>query len=304
VVKEEKAEASLGGKLKIGTAGWSYPDWDGVVFPKKKGSGFDPLTYLSEYLDVVEVNVTFYRIITLEMARRWIARVKMKPDFRFTVKLFRGFTHQKDLLSEDTEDEFKRGISPLAESGMLDAVLIQFPWSFRNTEENREYLISLIRRFACYSLAIEVRHSSWDHQGTFDLLREEGVSFCNIDQPVISRSIGPTSEVTARVAYVRLHGQNYDDWFRDDAGRDERYNYFYSREELYPWLKRIVKMAKKAEKTIVITNNHYQGQAVANALELKSLLLGEKVKVPEPLLSSFPRLSDISREGPAQPSLF
>jgi len=302
--KEGIIEPSLKGRVKIGTAGWSYPDWEGVVFPKKKGRGFDPLAYLADYLDVVEVNVTFYRMIPAEMARDWVSRVRGREDFSFTVKLFRGFTHERELATKEQEEEFKRGISPLAEGERLDAILIQFPWSFKNTEENREYLLSLIHRFREYPLTVEVRHSSWDHPGSYTLLREKGVSFCNIDQPVFAHSLSPTSEVTAQVAYVRLHGQNYDDWFRDDAERDERYNYFYSREELYPWLKRIVKMAKRAEKTIVITNNHYRGQAVANALEIKSLLFGEKVRVPEPLLSSFPRLLDISKEGPAQPSLF
>ena len=68
----------------------------------------------------------------------------------------------------------------------------------------------------------------------------------------------------------------------------ERYNYLYSTEELAPWAKRIAKVAERSREVFVITNNHYQGKGVVNALQLISILKGSKVKVPEPLRAQYP----------------
>ena len=59
----------------MGTAGWSYKDWEGVLYPKPHPREFDPLTFLSRYVDVVEVNSTFYRPVDPDVARRWVDRV-------------------------------------------------------------------------------------------------------------------------------------------------------------------------------------------------------------------------------------
>ncbi len=102
------------------------------------------------------------------------------------------------------------------------------------------------------------------------MLHERGVGFCNIDQPVIGRSIKPSERATARVAYVRLHGRRYDSWFSDDPALppSERYNYLYTEQELEPWAARIQHLARGGDSTFVIANNHFQGKAVVNALQL------------------------------------
>ena len=97
---------------------------------------------------------------------------------------------------------------------------------------------------------------------------------------------------TSPIGYVRLHGRNYQDWFRDKAGRDERYNYLYSLDELDPWITRIKEVAKNARETYVITNNPFRGQAVLNAVEIKAALAEEPVPAPEPLLKVYPRLGE------------
>ena len=138
------------------------------------------------------------------------------------------------------------------------------------------------------------------------MMREFNAGFCNIDQPVIGRSLEPSEEVTSPISYVRLHGRRYDTWFNDDPAVPgyERYNYLYRQEELEPWASRIRKVAERARDVFVVTNNHYQGKAVVNALQLISLLKGEKVKVPEPLRQHYPQLDDIASEAPAEPTLF
>ena len=91
---------------------------------------------------------------------------------------------------------------------------------------------------------------------------------------------------------MRLHGRNYQDWVREKAPRDDRYNYLYSIEELEPWITRIKEIAKKTKESYVITNNHFRGQAVVNALELKATLKEERVPAPAPLLDKYPALAD------------
>jgi uncharacterized protein YecE (DUF72 family) len=286
--------------IRVGTAGWSYEDWEGIVYPQNKGSGFDPLGYLANYFDTLELNVTFYRPPTQRMAASWVKRVGHNSHFKFTAKLWKGFTHDRGTATVADELSYKRGIEPILDNSRLGTILVQFPWSFKNNRENFEYLEKLLNRFANYPLALEVRHSSWDKEEVYTFLQEKGVGFCNIDQPLISRSIAPTSRITSRIGYIRLHGQNYRDWFRENAGRDERYNYLYSADELKPWIEKIVKIAHKAIDTFVITNNHYRGQAVCNALQIKSLLRSSKVHVPAGMLSAFPQLKDIALEEPQQ----
>ena len=117
---------------------------------------------------------------------------------------------------------------------------------------------------------MEVRHSSWDQADFYDELSDNGVGFCNIDQPRIGRSLGPSDKVIGTVGYVRLHGRNYQDWFRENAGRDARYNYLYSDKELQPWLDAIHRIKETSIETYVIANNHFRGKAAVNALQIKS----------------------------------
>ena len=291
------------GRVRIGTAGWSYPDWEGIVYPPHKGKGFDPLTYLAEYFDVIELNTTFYRPPYRKMTTSWAKRTDHNPGFKFTAKLWRGFTHERGTATMKDVAAFKEGLEPLVEADKLGALLLQFPWSFKNDPENLRYLIKVMETFRQYPLALEVRHSSWDTAEIYQLLQERMVGFCNIDQPLFYRSLKPTSRVTSSVGYIRLHGQNYQDWFREDAGRDERYNYLYSMEELKPWADKIREIAEKSRDTFVITNNHYRGQAVCNALQLRNLYEGTKVKVPPPLLPTFPELEEVASDTPIQGTL-
>jgi uncharacterized protein YecE (DUF72 family) len=281
----------------IGTAGWSYKDWEGIVYPVKKGAGFHALVFLAQYIDVVEINSTFYRPPALRMSWSWIKRVDGFPAFLFTVKIHQVFTHQRKGFSQRDIKEFKNGIEPLKAHNRLAAILIQFPWSFARNSTNIAYLIGLFKAFGDFPLALEIRHGSWDDPELYDLLSEHKVSFCNIDQPLIGKSIKPTAICTnPELSYVRLHGRNYKSWFNEKAGRDERYNYLYSKNELEEWITRIKDLGKKSKKVIVITNNHYRGQALANALQIKNMVTQEKLDIPLDLLESYPNLKEIVKQ--------
>jgi uncharacterized protein YecE (DUF72 family) len=284
-------------KYHIGTAGWSYEDWEGIVYPPRKGRGFHPLLYLMNFINIVEINSTFYRPATPVLALSWLKKVEGHPDFLFSVKLHQVFTHERTDFSQRDVDEFKAGIELLRVRNRLAALLIQFPWSFAGTAANTDYMLRLFGLFAGYPMALEVRRSSWDTPGFYDLLRENRVAFCNIDQPVFKDSIKPSAVSTSRdFAYVRLHGRNYENWFREEAGRDDRYDYLYTKDELGDWIQRIKDLGTKSGKVYVITNNHYRGQAMANALQIKNMITGEKVDVPELLLEKYPVLREIVRK--------
>jgi uncharacterized protein YecE (DUF72 family) len=317
--------------IRVGPAGWSYPDWAGYVYPSRRRKGFHEATYLAEFFDTIEINTSFYNPIRPEHAEQWIERVAANPRFVFTAKLWQRFTHETiyqnaspaqaggagrltsgaegstiTLPTSDDERLVRAGFEVLRAAGKLGAVLLQFPFSFHRTTETVARLSELLKRFADYPLVVEVRHASWQTPETFALLAECNAGFCNIDQPLIGKSLEPSEKTTSPIGYVRLHGRRYDTWFSDDpeTPSHERYNYLYTTEELRPWAKRIAKVAERSREVYVVTNNHYQGKGVVNALQLISILQGSKVKVPEPLRVQFPELEAIANMPPAEPSLF
>jgi uncharacterized protein YecE (DUF72 family) len=281
--------------IRFGSAGWSYPDWEGIVYPAPRARGFDALAYLASFVDCIEVNVSFYRIPRKESAASWAERVGGKEGFLFTVKLWQGFTHEAQQTADDarrSERAFRDLLAPLRAAGLLGAVLVQFPYSFHNTRESRERLRSLLDRFEDLPIVVEVRHASWMKEDFLAYLRERGAAFCNIDQPSISRNIPITGHVTSRIAYVRLHGRNAAAWFEEGAGRDRRYDYLYAAEELADWAGRIGDLATGAEDVFIIANNHYRGQGVANILELKAMVAGRAVDAPASLVEAYPHLGE------------
>jgi uncharacterized protein YecE (DUF72 family) len=304
--KHSSSTSGLHATIRVGPAGWSYPDWAGYVYPSRRQKGFHEATFLADFFDTIEINTSFYNPIRPEHAAQWIERVAANPRFVFTAKLWQRFT--REIIPPSAEDEraVRSGFDVLHAAGKLGAVLLQFPFSFHRTPETVAHLTALLKRFGDYPLVVEVRHASWQTPETFALLAGYNAGFCNIDQPIIGKSIEPSAETTSPIGYVRLHGRRYDTWFTDDpeVPAHERYNYLYSTEELAPWAKRVEKVTKSSRDVYVITNNHYQGKGVVNALQLISMLKNSKVKVPEPLRERFPQLDTIADMPPAAPSLF
>jgi uncharacterized protein YecE (DUF72 family) len=279
--------------IRIGPAGWSYKDWNGIVYPKQRPKGFHEAEYLSHYFDTIEINTSFYHPVRAQSAHSWVAKVSGNKNFRFTAKLWRGFTHERNATSAD-ERLVKDGFTPLLEADRLGALLLQFPWSFKNTPEHRKYLLDLQSRFHEYPMVLEVRHSSWAEPEMLDMLAELGVGLCNIDQPLFSRSIAPSALSTSHIGYIRLHGRNYKQWFTENQNTGDRYNYLYTLDELEPWVARTKTVAKESKDTYVVTNNHFVGKATVNALEMASLLRGEPVPAPPELVEHYPQLREFT----------
>lgn len=274
--------------IRIGTAGWTYDDWKGIVYPERWQKGFQPLTYLSQYFDTIEINSTFYRPPTKKMSSGWVQKVSHNQYFKFTVKLWKGFTHEREEKHPEEEKLFKEGITPLLENDLLGALLMQFPFSFKNVPPSLQYLESLISRFNEYPLIVEIRHGSFAREDFLTFLKEQKVGFCNIDQPIIGSSMRPSSILTSPIGYIRFHGRNYKNWFAEGTDTARRYDYLYSSEEMKPWIEKMRKMVQESVDLFVIQNNHFRGKGACNGFELKHALSGKKIPIPPPLVKAFP----------------
>jgi len=275
------------------------------VYPAQIKKSQHPVEYMAQYFDMLEVNTSFYGHIKPEWGKLWCRKASgVNPGFMFTAKLNRAFTHSPIAVVESTSantihvgpnDErlAKAGLDSIAEEDRLGALLVQFPISFKNTNQNRDYLDVLLDKFRQYPLVVEVRHNSWTNQGTLRYFAQKGVAFCNIDQPLLGKAVVPSDLVTSPVGYVRLHGRNYEQWFDSDSGSD-RYNYLYNHEELQAWKQRVDAISGKAQKIFVVTNNHFEGKAAVNALQLKSMLAGRLVRVPPTLRNRYWELGEIA----------
>ncbi len=288
--------------IRIGPAGWTYKDWKGIVYPVRRPRGFQELSFLAEFFDTVEINTSFYRPVSPRMASSWVEKVEKNNRFRFTAKLWRGFTHDR-IATDSDEQHVKEGFAPLLEAERLGAVLLQFPWSFQNTAENRAYLAKLRDQFADYPLVLEIRHASWNEASVLNMLEQLGIGLCNIDQPVFENSIAPAAFTTSRIGYVRLHGRNYESWWSGSQYAGQRYDYLYSGEELKEWLDRIKAVGHAATETYVIANNTYKGKGIVNALELAALLTEKPVNAPRSLLEAYPALAEFTVPNEASASL-
>jgi probable DNA metabolism protein len=260
-------------RLRIGVAGWDYPDWSDVVYSSRAGT--DKLRAVAKRFDAIEVNSTFYRPVSPRAAADWVNRVAHLPHFRFTAKLWRRFTHDGGAISQHDVATVRKGFDIILQAQRLVSVVAQFPWSFkRANKQSQQQLIRILNAFNFLPLHVEFRHDSWMSKEVLSILQDLNVGFVNIDQPELPHCVRATSYVTNRIAYVRLHGRNTANWFRDDATRDERFDYLYSEAELLPWKRRVEKIAARndIDGAHIIFNNHYRAQAVNNAILFRNLL--------------------------------
>lgn len=273
----KNAPVSEPGVIRVGPAGWSYEDWKGPVYPSPAPAGFDPLIHLARQFSVIELNNTFYRPPTPRMTETWAKKTSSLPDFEFTAKLWQQFTHEKEGFTDRDLQTFRDGLRPLAETRKLGALLAQFPWFLQDGEPARSRIEGIVEHFRDLApVLIEVRHATFGAPDFLEFLRRIGAGFCNIDQPKASDSLTGTEVATAPVAYLRLHGRNREAWFRKGSTRDEKYNYLYSPEELAPLADAVRRLSQKSSRLYVIFNNHYQGHAVTNALQILRMLRAQE----------------------------
>jgi len=266
-------------RIYIGTSGWSYPKgegtWKGHFYPSGK---INELEYYSQFFNTVEINSSFYRPPNPGYVYNWEKRVP--EDFLFSVKLWQKFTHPKmyqeatgevAAISQDDVDLFRRSLEPLARNGKLGALLAQFPPSFKNDGFGQQIIEAVIRTFSEYRLAVELRHRSWsDDENTAGFLRENNVTWVKIDEPKFQSSISAEVPVTSDMAYFRFHGRNKEMWWKGDS--ETRYKYLYSIEEIHELAEEVKAVSGEAKYTFALFNNHWQGYAPRNAVDMMRAL--------------------------------
>lgn len=294
-------------KILAAACGWTHPRWDDVVFPSPRTRGFHRLEYLSRFLDAIEIDASFNQPLRAEVARLWLGKVERNPRFQFTALLQRRFTHERDL-DPAAVAAFKEGLWPLHKAKRLGCVVMEFPWSFRFTAENREFLIALRRTFHEFPLVAEMRHGSWLQEEALGTMIDYRVGFVNVDQPTHTRAMPPTAYLTSPIGYVRMHGRNPLYWreeFEKPESRQHRSSYLYGAAEFEEWKPRLERVSAFSTATFVVFTNNARGASVVNALELKHRETGAACEAPARLIHLYPgHLGEFRTDAPVQTALF
>ncbi|HAZ22441.1 MAG TPA: DUF72 domain-containing protein [Firmicutes bacterium] len=257
--------------LTIGTSGFSFPDWVGPFYPP--GTTRNTMfSYYTRHFSMVELDYTYYRMPNEKTMASLGSRAP--KDFQFCVKAYREMTHE---LPSDSEtraalfSDFSKALRPLADTGRLGCILVQFPWSFRKKAANCSYLEYVRERLPQAPVVIEFRNSEWADAETIALLDRLNLSFCCVDEPRLKGLFPPTAAVAGEIGYVRFHGRNAAKWWKQDFP-GERYDYLYSTAELQEWVPKIKQISAGSRNTFILFNNCHAGKAVRNAHMMAEIL--------------------------------
>ncbi len=256
-------------KLIIGTSGFSYPDWQGCVYPEGLAANRRLEWYATQFPGV-EINATYYKLLP---AKSFETMARQTPDgFEFIVKTHQETTHVRRE-NQAAMSALGESVKPLRDNGKFSGYLAQFPYSFKNNERNRRY-IAETRKLAGEDVPffVEFRSSGWNKPAVSAFLQNLGIGYVNVDEPGLEGLLPAQEIVSAEQAYVRLHGRTQKEWW--DGKGSARYDYQYTPDELREWLTRVGNILQKTYKTYIFFNNHPRGQAVKNAREMMALLEG------------------------------
>ena len=264
--------------IRLGTSGFSFPDWKGTVYPKDI-KNIDMLRFYANELkfDSVEVNFTYY---ALPSEKSFISmQSKVPKEFVFVVKAFRGMTHDpfdtrierrpSIMKAYEAARKFAGALAPLLSAKQLGCVLFQFPYFFPVSDESREYILKLRDFLTGIPVVVEFRNVNWATPETIKFLIGNKLGYCAVDEAKLAQLMPYNPEVTSKTGYLRFHGRN-PNWF--NAPLEERYNYLYSEEELKSFIPDIKKMANRCSDLFIYFNNCHQGFAVKNADIMRRLI--------------------------------
>lgn len=242
----------------------------------------DKLHIYSGHFPVVEVDSSFYAILSSRNYERWISETP--ESFRFVVKAYQGLTgHNRFTDSppslDDMFDSFRASIEPLMRKNRLLNVLFQYPPWFNCTREHVEYLRYTKKKMDQVPLALEFRHQSWFdprwRKKTLNFMRKEGWIHTICDEPQAGVGSVPTVlQVTnPQQTMIRFHGRNLRGWTaKGPSWKDVRYLYRYSVQELLEWKQHIVQLSTQTKHLVLLFNNNSGGDATDNAKQMIQLL--------------------------------
>ncbi len=256
-------------ELLIGTSGYDYPEWRGILYPHDLPRE-EFLSFYAEHFNALEVNYTYYGMPTEYQLSAMHKRSRGR--LQFSVKAHQSLTHSITVSQwRDAAKQFRAALNPLLNASVLSAVLLQFPQSFHYGLDERRYLDNLTGELCGLPLTVEFRHSSWQKDRVYEGLRERGITLCLSDLPALRNLPSFVPVLTSGKTYLRFHGRNTETWHGTNA-RD-RYDYLYSEAELSRYKPLLDSICRKAELVQIFFNNHAKGHAVVNA-RMTKLLLG------------------------------
>jgi len=238
--------------IRIGTSGWSYDHWDGVLYEPKLPAARRLARYV-EVFDTVELNASFYRWPKDSTFAGW--RDRLPDGFTMTVKAHRGLTHYRRLTNpEPWVERFECCWTALGDR--REMLLIQLHPELERDDHRLDHFLSVMPDWI--PVAVEFRHPSWDDAAVYDLLERHGASYVvtsGAHLPCVLRATSPR-------VYVRMHGPDPEALY---AGS-------YSEDDLRWWRDRIAEWQDQGRDVVVYFNNDGYGFAVRNALRLRELL--------------------------------
>ncbi|WP_028048479.1 DUF72 domain-containing protein [Cellulomonas sp. URHD0024] len=238
--------------IHIGTSGWSYDHWDGVLYPP----GLHPSDRLARYVqefDTVELNASFYRWPRESTFAGW--RRRLPPGFSMSVKAPRGLTHAKRLYAPEVWSErIARSWHQLGDRRAV--VLVQLRPDQERDDARLDWFLDSLPDWV--RVAVELRHPSWQVDEVFALLERHGAASC-----VMSGARLPcVLRATAPFVYVRMHGPDH----------DHLYGGSYSDDDLRWWADRVREWESSGRDVLLYFNNDGGGNAVRNARTLRWIL--------------------------------
>jgi uncharacterized protein YecE (DUF72 family) len=253
-------------KVRVGTSGYSYDDWKGHFYPENIAKT-QMLDYYAQHFDTVEINSTYYGIPKPSVCEKWAE--KTQQDFQFIIKTNRETTHERQNYVEAMRD-LREAVEPLINAKKFSGFLAQFPYSFKNTPQNREYLLKTKDLIGTNPLFVELRNWTWNQLETMSFLKENEIGYVNVDEPRLRGLLPPQHNVTSKMAYIRFHGRNARDWWQ--GTNVTRYDYLYTKGELEEWKARITNILQISHTLYILFNNHPHAKAVVNAMMIREMM--------------------------------
>jgi uncharacterized protein YecE (DUF72 family) len=287
----------------VGTASWTDATLvkSDLFYPPNASTAAERLAFYASHFPTVEVDSSYYAILSEDVARLWVQRTP--PGFIFNVKAFAWLTQHpaeaarlpaaiKSVLPAALKSSpriksppaevlelafqmFWSSLKPLREAGRLGLLLFQLPPYVTWRPSNLDYLAALPERLPGAAIAVEFRHPSWTdgvrrRADALDFLRDHGLAFVSVDAPPQS-GLAPVLAATAEDAYIRFHGRNGETWFKRNISAAERFKYLYAERELAEWAGRL-KQLSGLRRAFAIFNNCYSNFGIMNATTMREML--------------------------------
>jgi uncharacterized protein YecE (DUF72 family) len=286
----------------VGTASWTDATLvkSDLFYPPGATTAAERLRFYAGHFPTVEVDSSYYAILSEDVARLWVERTP--PGFIFNVKAFAWLTQHpaeagrlpaaiKDALPAELKSAarirnppaevlslafrmFWSSLKPLREARRLGWVLFQLPPYVTWRQSNLDYLAALPERLPGAAIAVEFRHPSWTgterRNDTLRFLRDHQFAYVSVDAPPQS-GLAPFLATTADDAYIRFHGRNGETWFKRNVSAAERFKYLYAERELAEWAGRL-KQLSGVRRAFAIFNNCYSNFGIINATTMREML--------------------------------